>query len=91
MKKFTSIKEIPKAAIEMIDDAKWWCRLAGVNRIVSLPERLDSDFILEICNNIEISGEINKILTHKLFYKQPKGLEDKSWGKILYEKIHGLA
>lgn len=84
--KFTSIKQIPKEAIEMIDDVQWW--LSNVGDVSSLPERLDSDTVITIVDRIAPDGTVNTIF-YKYYYIEPRELEDKTFGINLYKKIHG--
>jgi hypothetical protein len=81
--KFTSIKQIPKEAIEMIDDVQWWENFRG--RPHELEERLDSQTILTICNyHIKPDGSCAPY-----YYIEPHELDDKTYGINLYKKIHG--
>jgi len=85
MEKFISIKQIPKEAIEMIDDIQWWIDAGRIE----LPERMDSDDLLRICNYIKEDGTI-KAAPYIIYYIEPRELEDKTYGINLYKKIHGI-
>lgn len=82
--KFTSIKQIPKEAIEMIDEVQWWRPDYPNFGMEKLPERLDSETLLGICNKILPDGNTGSYL-----YIEPRELEDKTYGINLYKKIHG--
>lgn len=88
--KFTSIKQIPKEAIEMIDDVQWfyWQRfpLESDEILTVCCERLDSGSVLEICNKIQSDGNF---MNNQYYYIEPRELEDKTYGINLYKKIHG--
>jgi hypothetical protein len=84
-KRFTSIKQIPKEAIEMIDEVQWyWTTVTLVTGFLELPERLSSEDILEICSQAQSNGTFDRYL-----YIEPNELEDKTYGINLYKKIHG--
>lgn len=86
--KFTSIKQIPKEGIEMIDDVQWWNN--GIYGAGKLSERLDGYDLLNICNRIKPNGDI-PIARNAVgyYYIEPRELEDKTFGINLYKKIHG--
>jgi hypothetical protein len=85
-KRFTSIKQIPKEAIEMIDETEWfWMSGTKSELIVKLPERLSSEDVLEICNVATSAGAFGRYL-----FREPHALEDKTYGINLYKKIHGI-
>lgn len=85
--KFTSIKQIPKEAIEMIDGVQWYVVSSSGSMFV-LPERMDSEDIIRICNHTQKNGLI-KVNGYNIFYIEPGELEDKTYGINLYKKIHG--
>ncbi|GBF40673.1 hypothetical protein [Leptospira johnsonii] len=95
--KFTSIKQIPKEAIEMIDDVQWWYLLesyepSAYNFLREMPERMGSDNILIICNNLSSDGIVRfggQVGLINYYYIEPRELEDKTYGINLYKKIHG--
>lgn len=88
--KFTSIKQIPKEAIEMIDEVQWYegiydWRIDGIVTI-TLGERLPSERLISICNYLMPDGSFQGIYA---YYIEPRELEDKTYGINLYKKIHG--
>jgi len=92
---FTSIKQIPKEAIEMIDDVQWWVGYSNsCESPDQKPERLNSIQLLDICNNIDADGRVIQKRIAMVFdiewlYIEPRELEDKTYGINLYKKIHG--
>jgi hypothetical protein len=83
-KKFTSIREIPKEAIEMIDEVQWYFRIPGTKNIIQEDERLASTDLLWICNSLNNEG-----ISPNYYYIEPSELEDRTYGINLYKKIHG--
>jgi hypothetical protein len=90
--KFTSIKQIPKEAIEMIDEVQWWYvnYVTAPETVIKLDERLSSSDLLIMINKLLPDGSINHLDYLGFFYIEPRELEDKSYGINLYKKIHGI-
>jgi len=95
--KFTSIKQIPKEAIEMIDDVRWWYYSKYTSDYITiLPERLSSSHIVDLCNSISSEGLCSTLINGTdnfrdgYYYIEPRELEDKTYGINLYKKIHGI-
>lgn len=86
-KKFTSIKQIPKEAIEMIDEVQWFCELWDGNQFDWCKAYINSETIIGIANSLKESGELED---DDYRYIEPFEFEDKTYGINLYKKIHGI-
>lgn len=87
-KVFKSIKEIPKEAVEMIDDVPWWFIIPGTEYMtIELDERLSSADVVNIANYLLEDG---KFLPKLYSYIEKEEFEDRTYGINLYKKIHGV-